>query len=119
MGRILIVEDEGAIRELIRTTLSFSGHELVEAADGASALGVLETQPLDLVIMDLGLKGEPEGAELCRRVRQSRHGPRVVVVSGAGEEEERGALRAGAQSFLRKPFSPIELLSKVDEALGP
>jgi CheY-like chemotaxis protein len=114
---ILIVDDDPAIRKLIATTLEdVSGYRLEEAANGAQAVErAVEARP-EIVFLDVDMP-QVNGIEACRRLRSdpATAGATIVMLTGAaGQEAERGALAAGANLFLTKPFSPLHLLRLVD-----
>jgi CheY-like chemotaxis protein len=114
---ILIVDDDPSIRRLIATTLEdISGYRLEEAGDGAEAVSqALEAQP-EIVFLDVDMPGV-DGIDACRRLRSdpATAGATIVMLTGdSGPQAEHGALQAGADLFLTKPFSPLHLLRLVD-----
>ena len=114
---ILIVDDDPMIRKLIATTLEdVAGYRLEEAADGAEAIErAVEVQP-GIVFLDVDMP-VVNGIEACRRLRSDpvTAGATIVMLTGAsGPQAESGALAAGADLFLTKPFSPLHLLRLVD-----
>ncbi|TDM08165.1 MAG: two-component system response regulator [Ideonella sp. MAG2] len=116
MKRVLIVDDQADIRELVRMTLELQDYDLHEAASGED--GVKQAQALnpDLVLMDVMMPGAIDGIEACRRIRQSPQLKRtkVVILSAKARPEDRASgLSAGASDYLVKPFSPRELLQIV------
>lgn len=117
---VLIVDDDQFIRKLIATTLEdVADFELHEAADGSQALEVAARARPTLVFLDVDMP-QVNGIEACRELRQRQSGspPTIVMLTAAhGDEVERQAEEAGADLFLTKPFSPLELLQLVD-ALG-
>lgn len=122
MPRVLIVEDQPDIRKLIRMTLEFGHYELHEAENGQE--GWLKAQGLrpDLVLLDVMMPGELDGYQVCQKVKsdpQLGRRTRVVMLTARGQKSdlEQGA-RAGADGYLVKPFSPLELVDKVDELLA-
>jgi CheY-like chemotaxis protein len=118
MPSVLIVDDDPSIRKLVATTLEdVAGFELVEAADGDEALELAGQQPPAIVLLDIDMPGI-DGLEACRRLRAEpvTAGATVVMLTAAaGEEAQRAAEEAGADLFLTKPFSPLELLRLVDD----
>lgn len=119
MRKILIVDDHADIRRLIRMTLEFEDYEIREAADGDAALqAAAEMQP-DLVLLDVMMPGSVNGLEVCRRLRSAAPaggGPRVIMLSARGQASDREAgLQAGADTYLVKPFSPLQLISCIAE----
>jgi CheY-like chemotaxis protein len=118
---VLIVDDDPFIRKLVSTTLGDVGHfELVEARDGLEALELASEQPPEIVFLDIDMP-QLDGIEACRRMRTlpaTRESTIVMLTAAAGQEAERAAEDAGADLFLTKPFSPLELLRLVDELGG-
>jgi len=117
--RILLVDDEPALRELLRVTFEGASIEVVEAGSGEEALALLGGDLPDAVVLDLRMPGI-DGAELCRRLRrdeETRDLP-IVVLSGGDEAELERARKAGANDVIAKPFSPLELLAVVERLAG-
>ena len=111
MAHILIVEDEKQLAELVRDNLVAAGHSVVVAADGATALRLLETRPADLVILDWMLPGL-DGLEVCRRIRARSITPILMLTARAEEVDRVLGLEVGADDYLTKPFSMRELLAR-------
>ena len=113
--RILLVDDEPALRELLRVTFESADVSVVEAANAAEAESAIATQHPDVIVLDLRLPGE-DGAELCARLKASdeTHHIPIVMLTGAEPEVARRAQSAGAEALVRKPFSPLELLALVE-----
>ena len=117
MTRIMIVEDELAIRRLLRTSLTSQGFQVIEAADGGQALAEIEQAEPDLVILDLGLP-DIQGQELIRIIRtQGSTLPIVVLSSRTDERGKVEALDLGADDYVTKPFGTDELLARIRAAL--
>jgi two-component system chemotaxis response regulator CheY len=118
MPSVLIVDDDPSIRKLVATTLEdVAGFELVEAANGDEALELAREQAPAIVLLDIDMPGI-DGLEACRRLRAEAGTAEATVVmltAAAGEEAEHAAEEAGADLFLTKPFSPLELLRLVDD----
>jgi two-component system KDP operon response regulator KdpE len=115
-GNILVVDDEPQITRVLKTTLSGHGYATRTAADGDEALQIMKTWPPDLLITDLRMPNM-DGLDLCRHVRASSQIP-IIVLSVRGEERTKvEALDAGADDYVTKPFSAIELLARVRAAL--
>ncbi len=125
MAKVLIVDDEPNIREVVGLYLRRDGHEVISATDGEEALEVYSECEPDLVILDLMLP-RISGFEVCRRMREVRRVP-LIMLTARGEEEERiVGLSLGADDYVVKPFSPRELaarvaavLRRVEESSGP
>ena len=116
MASVLIVDDDPFIRKLIATTLEdVAGFELVEAADGREAVEAAARVQPELVFLDIEMP-KLNGLEACRELRAEPHTARatiVILTAAAGDAAERDAEAAGADLFLTKPFSPLELLTLV------
>ncbi|MGH7904997.1 MAG: response regulator [Candidatus Binataceae bacterium] len=113
--RILVVEDEAEIRELIRYNLERDGFVVEEEADGAAALARIRKRAPDLIVLDLMLPGMP-GLELCRQVRsnsQTANVPILVATARGAEIDRVIGLEMGADDYVVKPFSPRELVARV------
>jgi two-component system phosphate regulon response regulator PhoB len=121
MAKILIAEDEPALRELIRLTLETGRFEIVEAEDGVTAAATVRRERPDLVFLDWRMPGM-SGLEVCRALRADPDtaGTKVVMVTARSQGVDRdAAMAAGVDDFIAKPFSPVSLLDKVVEVLGP
>jgi two-component system, OmpR family, phosphate regulon response regulator PhoB len=118
-ARVLLVEDDPALAELIRFHLERAGHQVEQTADGDEALRIASERPPDLVLLDWMIEGTP-GIEVCRRLRSSSGGSGVgiVMITAKGEEGDRiSGLDTGADDYVTKPFSPKELLARVAAVL--
>ncbi len=116
MATILVVDDDHTVREVVVSYLRAAGHEVVEAADGAAAIRSVQEASLDLVILDLMLPGI-DGLEVCRRLRETSDVP-VIMLTALGSETDRViGLERGADDYVTKPFSPRELVLRVDSVL--
>jgi two-component system chemotaxis response regulator CheY len=113
MKRVLIVDDDPFIRRLIATTLEDVTHfELLQAGDGEEALAVAARERPDLVFLDIDMP-RLDGIEVCRRLRaapETANATIVMLTAARGDEAERDAGEAGADLYLTKPFSPLDLL---------
>jgi two-component system chemotaxis response regulator CheY len=125
VASILIVDDDPSIRKLVATTLEdVAEFELVEAGDGGEALDIAAEEAPAIVLLDIDMPGL-DGLEACRRLRAETATADTTIVmltAAAGEEAERAAEEAGADLFLTKPFSPLELLrlvSDLGDGAGP
>jgi DNA-binding response OmpR family regulator len=115
MTTILVADDEIPIIELVRVTLEDSLVRVVEAADGVTALEAARTERPRLALLDVHMP-RLSGLEVCRRLRASAEyaGTRIVMLTASGQAADRArGLAAGADEYLTKPFSPLELLSLV------
>lgn len=110
--RILVVDDEPSIRKIVRHALTDAGFDVLTADDGDSALSLVGTEKLDLVVLDLMLPGI-DGLEVCKRIR-AQHATPIIILSARGEELDRIlGLELGADDYVPKPFSPRELVARV------
>ena len=117
--RVLIVDDDYRIRDILRRMLEGEGLEVTEAANGEEALAALKPDPPDVVLLDIILPGL-NGFEICRRIKADpgcRLLP-IILVTGLGDMEDRiHGIEAGADDFLTKPFEQVELLARVRSRL--
>lgn len=116
-NQVLVIDDEPAIRKLLRTGLSTQGYEITDARNGKTALEALESEPPDLIILDLGLP-DMSGHELLRLIREKHEHVPILVLSS--REDERGKVEAldfGADDYVTKPFGMNELLARMRAAL--
>lgn len=117
MSKILIVEDESAILELIKYNVKKEGYEISEATNGHTALDYLKGNKVDLVILDLMLPGI-DGIEICKYIRQMYgFSVYVIMLTAKGEEIDKiVGLEVGADDYMTKPFSPRELIARIKAA---
>jgi two-component system response regulator RegX3 len=111
-ARVLVVDDEPAIRESVGYTLRAEGHEVDEVADGASALAAAEQASYDVVVLDIML-GDLSGMEVCRRLRSTSDVPILMLTARDAEADRVLGLETGADDYVTKPFSMLELASRV------
>ena len=116
MAKILIVDDEDKIRTLIRKYAEFEGHTASEAANGMEALELYRKESFDLIIMDI-MMPVLDGLSACREVRKAGDVP-IIMLSARGEEYDRiGGFQLGVDDYVVKPFSPKELMLRVEAIL--
>ena len=116
MARVLVIDDDVTVREVVVSYLRAGGHEVAEAADGEAGLGLMRDQPADLVVLDLMMPGI-DGLEVCRRLRAVGDVP-IIMLTALGSETDRVVgLETGADDYVTKPFSPRELVLRVDSLL--
>jgi two-component system OmpR family response regulator len=114
--RILIVDDEGHIREVIRVALKKAGMDVIEARDGKEALSRFAADKPDLIVLDIGMP-EFDGLDVCREVRKGSDVP-ILFLSARDEEIDRIlGLEIGGDDYVTKPFSPRELVARVNVIL--
>jgi two-component system KDP operon response regulator KdpE len=115
--RILVVDDEPAIRRFLRTSLGAQKYLIEEAEDGQTALDIANKTPLDLIVLDLGLPGM-DGFEVIRGLRETSSDVPIVVLSSRTDEAGKvKALDLGADDYVTKPFGVDELLARIRAAL--
>lgn len=121
MARILVVDDEPAIREVITSALSLEGHVVHEAAHGGEGMALLEREPVDLVILDIYMPTQ-DGLETLRALRTTRPALKILAMSGGGQvgrfEPLKIAEKLGADCTLEKPFDISELSQLVSSCVS-
>jgi DNA-binding response OmpR family regulator len=114
---VLVVDDDLMIRRLVRTVLEADDYAVSEARDGTEALDLIDNVDPKLVILDIMMPGI-DGVEVCRRLDHDKY--KVVILTARDDPVlEQACKEAGADAFLTKPFSSIELLDLVEELAGP
>jgi two-component system, OmpR family, alkaline phosphatase synthesis response regulator PhoP len=116
MPRILVVEDEAQIVDLLRSYLRRDGFEVDEAADGEVALAAAARLRPDLIILDLMLP-KMDGREVCRRIRETANTPIIMLTARDEETDKLLGLELGADDYITKPFSPREVVARVRAVL--
>jgi ribonuclease P protein subunit RPR2 len=117
--RMLAVDDDAGLLTLLRTTFEIIDLEVEEARDASAAARIIDAAPPDVIVLDIGMPGV-DGLTFCRKLKldpETRDIP-VVILTGADGDADATAQEAGADAFLRKPFSPLELLSIVERLAG-
>ena len=117
MSKILIVEDEEAIADLEKDYLELSGFEVQVANDGVKGLELALSDDFNLVILDLMLPGV-DGFEICRKVREEKNTPIIMVSAKKDDIDKIRGLGLGADDYMTKPFSPSELVARVKAHLA-
>ena len=113
MYHILVVDDESRIRAIIRKYAEFEGHQVTEAGDGMEAVLLCRSNTYDLIIMDI-MMPELDGFSACREIRKISQTP-IIMLSARGEEYDRiNGFEVGVDDYVTKPFSPKELMLRVD-----
>lgn len=115
-SKVLVVDDEPTVREVVVSYLRRDGHDVSEAADGHMALELLESDPPDLVVLDMMLPGV-NGLDILRRIRASGSIPVIMLTARAEESDRVAGLELGADDYVVKPFSPRELATRVNVVL--
>lgn len=115
--RILVVEDDPAIRKGVLQSLRFNGYDTLEAGDGPEGLRLALDGGFDLLLLDLVLPGG-DGLEILRQVRARDAGLPVIILTARGDESDRvKGLRLGADDYVVKPFGAMELLARIEAVL--
>ena len=110
--KILIVDDDPRLRDLVRLALERAGHSVIAAADGQQALTHAQREAPDLIVLDVGLP-EMDGFETCRRIRARSEVPILFLTARDDEIDRILGLELGADDYVTKPFSPRELVARV------
>src|SRR5215211_520589 len=111
-GRVLVVEDDISIADVLRRTIRQEGHEVRSAGDGVEALRLAEEFTPDLVVLDLGLP-KLDGVEVCRRLRAESDVPILILTARTETDDRVTGLDSGADDYLVKPFERKELLARM------
>jgi DNA-binding response OmpR family regulator len=115
-GRVLVVEDDEGIRDMLKYNLTAAGFSVQEASDGASGLRTARTARPDLVLLDLMLPGM-SGFDFCRALRKSSRVPIIIITAKDSEVDKIVGLELGADDYITKPFSIREVLARVHAVL--
>ena len=115
-SKVLVVDDEPTVREVVVSYLRRDGHEVAEAGDGHKALELLDADPPDLIGLDMMLPGV-NGLDILRRVRANSSIPVIMLTARAEESDRVAGLELGADDYVVKPFSPRELAARVNGVL--
>jgi DNA-binding response OmpR family regulator len=117
MPEVLVVDDDDTVASVVVTYLERAGHQTQRVSDGQAALDAVANRPPDLVVLDLMLP-QVDGLEVCRRIRKTHADLPIIMLTALGEAEDRIAgLEVGADDYLTKPFSPRELVLRIDSVL--
>ncbi len=117
MYKILVVDDEQKIREVIREYAEFNGYEVEEAGNGMEAIGLCKLNDYDLIVMDI-MMPKLDGFSACKEIRKIREIP-VIMLSARGEEYDKlFGFELGIDDYIVKPFSPKELMARVNVVLS-
>jgi two-component system response regulator ResD len=117
MASVLVVDDDETVAQVVVSYLHRAGHEVEHVTDGAAALKAVEANTPDILVLDLMLP-EVDGLEVCRRVRLTHPDLPVIMLTALAEAEDRIAgLEVGADDYVTKPFSPRELVLRIESVL--
>jgi CheY-like chemotaxis protein len=122
MARILVLDDDAVMREVLRAMLEAAGHEVIDAADGEAGMEIYRTQPTDLIVTDM-IMPEKTGMEAIAELKQEFPDVKIIAISGGGEKSGpysylMMAKRLGAKRILMKPIKHQELVEAVSEVLA-
>ena len=116
MYQLLVVDDEAKIREVIREYAEFDGYEVTEAEDGMTAIGLVKLNDYDLIILDI-MMPKLDGFSTCKEIRKLKDIP-IIMLSARGEEYDKlFGFELGIDDYIVKPFSPKELMARVNAVL--
>ena len=121
MKKILVVDDQAEVRELIDVTLGASGYLILTAGSGQEALDIARKERPDLIIMDVMMPGDIDGLDATRILKNDKmtDGVIIIMLTAKGQEADIvNGIQSGADGYFIKPFSPLELIRKVDEVLS-
>jgi two-component system, OmpR family, phosphate regulon response regulator PhoB len=121
MKKILIVDDQAPVRELVSVTLEIGPYQILAAENGHQALETARAEMPDLILLDIQMPGSLDGLEVCRILKSDpeTHDMFIIILTAKGQDWDRQAgYDAGADDYFVKPFSPLELMHKVDAVLG-
>ena len=121
MKKILIVDDEEKVRKLVEVTLSVGGLEILHASSGDEALRVARESRPDIILLDIMMPGALDGFDVCRVLKDDPDTKDIYVImlTAKGQEADRKrGLALGADDYFVKPFSPMELMDKIDAILA-
>lgn len=120
MKKILIVDDQKEVRELVEITLRAEGYQIFQAKNGRDAIDTVNAHKPDVVIMDIMMPGELDGLEATRILKRNPDTKSVKIImltaKGQSTDFEKG-FAAGADGYFTKPFSPLDLIKKVEEII--
>jgi two-component system phosphate regulon response regulator OmpR len=117
LDKVVIVDDDARIRDLLRRFLSQEGFDVLLAEDGRALDRILQRETIDLIVLDLMLPGE-DGLNICKRLRSTGTKIPVIMLTAKGEDVDRiNGLEIGADDYLGKPFNPRELLARIHAVL--
>lgn len=115
-NNILLIEDEESIRSFISTTLKNQNYKITTASDGSSGLHLAASLCPDIILLDLGLP-DMDGMEVIKKIREWTAVPIIVISARSNEHEKARALDSGADDYITKPFSTVELLARIRTSL--
>lgn len=120
MKKILIVDDRLEVRELVEVTLRVKEYRILEATNAREAIDMVRAEKPDLILMDIMMPGDMDGLEATRILKndpETKECPIVMLTAKGQKSDIEKGLEAGAEDYFVKPFSPLELIKKVEEIL--
>jgi DNA-binding response OmpR family regulator len=120
MKKILIVDDQFEVRELVEVTLRVKDYQIFKAKSGEEAIEIARAEKPDLIIMDVMMPGGMDGLETTRILKNNPETKdiNIIMLTAKGQEaDKKSGFEAGADDYFIKPFSPLELIKKVEEVL--
>jgi CheY-like chemotaxis protein len=121
MKKVLIVDDRLEVRELVEVTLRVKDYQILEASNAEEAIKTVKAEKPDLILMDVMMPGEMDGLEATRILKsdpETKDCPIVMLTAKGQKNDIEKGLEAGVEDYFVKPFSPLELIKKVEEVLG-
>jgi len=120
MKKILVVDDKPEIRELVEITLKSDNYRILQAENGDDAVKIAKSEKPDLIIMDIMMPGKLDGYDATRIIKNEPKTKdcKIIILSAKGQEiDKKEGYNAGANDYFVKPFSPLDLIKKVEEIL--
>jgi DNA-binding response OmpR family regulator len=120
MKKILIVDDHLEVRELVEVTLRSGDYQVLQAESGRKAIEIAKAEKPDLIIMDIMMPGDMDGLGATRALKNDpeTNGCPIIMLTAKGQEDDvKQGFQAGADDYFVKPFSPLQLIKKVEEVL--
>lgn len=120
MKKILIVDDQKEVRELVEVTLRADGYQIFQAKNGRDAIETVKAHKPDVVIMDIMMPGELDGLEATRILKRNpdTNSVKIIMLTAKGQSTDfEEGFAAGADGYFTKPFSPLDLIKKVEEII--
>ena len=121
MKKILIVDDQKEVRELVEVTLNIGDYEISQAENGEKALEIARSELPNLILLDVQMPGELDGFDVCETLKKDPEtsGITIIMLTAMGQEiDKKRGDKVGCDGYYTKPFSPLELMNKVEEILG-
>ena len=120
MKKILIVDDQIEVRELVEVTLRYGNFKILQASNGLDAIAIVKKEKPELVIMDIMMPGEIDGLETIRRIKSDLQTKtcKIIMLTAKGQDtdKEKG-VELDIEDYFVKPFSPLDLINKIEEVL--